>query len=155
MASGEGFVLLPGEARTIRIGSFDVLVHADAERTGGVVSMVETADAEPGAGPPLHIHHDAAESFWVLAGEYRMHVDGRDFRCPAGSFVHVPRGLPHTFSALTAPSRKLNIYSPAAMVGYFDELADALERGVDERELARIAERYSMEIVGPVPEGYV
>ena len=32
-------------------------------------------------GPPLHIHRDAAESFYVIEGEYRFHLDGQDFAC--------------------------------------------------------------------------
>ena len=41
------------------------------------------------------------------------------------------------------------------MVGYFDELAAALDRGAADEELTGIAERHGMEITGPVPEGYV
>jgi glyoxylate utilization-related uncharacterized protein len=106
-------------------------------------------------GPPLHVHRDCAESFYVIDGEYRFHLDGRDFVCPGGSFVYVPAGMTHTFSSLIGGSRKLNVYTPAAMVGYFDELATAIKSGVDEKALDAIAARYSMEIVGPIPEGYV
>ena len=53
-------------------------------------------------------------------------------------------------------SRKLNLYAPAAMVGYFDELAAAISTGVvDPDVLAQIAGRYSMDVIGPVPEGYL
>ena len=93
-------VLLPGEAPVIHVGSFDVFVHADGDTTGGTFSLIETADPDPGSGPPLHIHRDAAESFYVLAGEYVMHIDGRDFRCPPSSFIYIPRGVPHTFRPL-------------------------------------------------------
>ena len=41
------------------------------------------------------------------------------------------------------------------MVGYFEELAAALQSGVDEEGLADIAERYSMTVLGPAPEGYL
>ncbi len=41
------------------------------------------------------------------------------------------------------------------MVGYFDELGEALRHGVDERELGEIAERYGMSVVGPVPETHL
>jgi hypothetical protein len=42
------------------------------------------------------------------------------------------------------------------MVGYFDELAAATIAGrADADELSRIAERYGMEVIGPVPEGYL
>ena len=48
------------------------------------------------------------------------------------------------------------LYTPAAMVGYFDEVAAAAQAGeVDPEVLSQIALRYSMEVVGPVPEGYV
>jgi hypothetical protein len=41
------------------------------------------------------------------------------------------------------------------MVGYFDELALATRAGsVNAEALSKIALRYSMEVLGPVPEGY-
>jgi len=53
-------------------------------------------------------------------------------------------------------SRKLNLYTPAAMVGYFDELAAATKAGhMDPDSLSRMALRYSMDVIGPVPEGYI
>lgn len=151
---GGGLVLLPGEARTIDVGGFAITVHADHAETGSAFSLIETAEGAPG-GPPLHVHRDAAESFYVIEGEYLMHLDGRDFRCSAGSFIYVPSGMPHTFRSLAAGSRKLNLYAPAAMVGYFDDLADAVVRGVDAEGLTKIAARHAMDVVGPVPEGYL
>ena len=130
-------------------------VKADAGRTAGVVSVLE-ADEPPGFGPPVHVHHDTAEVFYVLEGEYVMYLDDREFVCPAGSFVFIPVGAPHGFRVGNVPSRKLNFYFPAAMIGYFDDLAVALRREeVGDDELAEIADTYSMEIVGPPSERYV
>jgi hypothetical protein len=84
-----------------------------------------------------------------------MHVDGRSFVCPAGSFVFVPKGMVHTFRTLDGGSRKLNLYTPAAMVGYFDELAAGIAAGMSEADLDAFAGRYAMDIVGPVPETYL
>ena len=150
-----GLVLLPGEVPPIRVGGFNVHVLATAELTGGAFSLVETAEPEAGGGPPLHIHRDAAESFYVVAGAYEMHVNGRDFHCPQGSFVHVPRGVAHTFRVAEPGSRKLNLYSPSAMEGYFSELGEAMADGLDEDGLAEIAERYNMDVVGPAPQSYL
>lgn len=150
-----GFVVLPGEGRRVDLGGFGVRVKASREQTGGAFSLIETEEAVLGAGPPLHVHRDAAESFYVIEGEYLMHLDGRDFACPAGSFIYVPLGLPHTFKVTTPGSRKLNLYTPAAMEGYFDDLAEALKSGVDEDGLGEIAARYSMDVLGPPPEGYL
>lgn len=152
---GGALVLLPGEARVINVGGFDVTVHADAATTDGLFSLIETGEREPGGGPPLHVHRDCSESFFVLAGAYVMHLGGREFACPAGSFVYVPQGMVHTFRTLETDSRKLNLYSPAGMIGYFDELAAGIAAGMTDADLDPLAERHAMDVVGPVPEGYL
>ncbi len=154
-APGAGFILRPGEGRRIDLGAFTISVKAAETDTDGAFSLLE-AQEPPGFGPPLHIHRDAAEAFYVLEGEYVMFLDDREVSCPAGSFIFIPAGMRHGFRVSAAPSRKLNFYFPAVMVGYFDDLSDALRRAeVDESLLADIARRHSMEIVGPVPESYV
>jgi mannose-6-phosphate isomerase-like protein (cupin superfamily) len=152
---GAAFVLGPAEGRSIDLGAFGVTVKASRDETDGVFSLLE-AEEPAGFGPPLHIHHDAAEAFYVLEGEYDMFLDDREVSCPAGSFVYIPAGMPHGFRVGPAPSRKLNFYFPAAMIGYFDDLSAAVRKSdVDESLLDDVARRHSMEIVGPVPESYV
>jgi len=153
--TGAAFVLGPGEGRPIDLGGFLMSVKATHEQTNGAFSLLE-AQEPAGFGPPLHIHHDAAEAFYVLEGEYIIFFDGREASCPAGSFIFIPAGVPHGFRVGGVASRKLNLYTPAAMVGYFDEVADAARAGeVAPDVLSQIALRYSMEVIGPVPEGYV
>ena len=151
----DGIVLMPGDAKTIDVGGFQALVHATGHETDAAFSLIETIESTVGSGPPLHAHRDAAESFYVLEGRYVMHLDGRDYDCHAGSFVYIPRGMPHTFRVGDAGSRKLNLYTPSAMEGYFEELGEALRAGIDEEELSEIAARYSMDVLGPAPEGYL
>ena len=149
------YVLRPGEGRSIDLGGFRMSVKATDEQTSGAFSLLE-ADEPAGFGPPLHIHRDAAEAFYVIEGEYVIFLDDREFVCPAGSFIFIPAGLPHGFRVGSVASRKLNLYTPAAMVGYFDDVAAATKAGnVDPNQLSDIALRYSMEVIGPVPEGYV
>ena len=153
--AGDAYVLRSGEGRSIDLGVFSMTVKANSDETNGVFSLLE-AEEPPHFGPPLHIHHDAAEAFYVLEGEYLMFLDDREEVCPAGSFIFIPAGMRHGFRVGAAPSRKLNFYFPAAMIGYFDDLSDAIRRAdVDESLLADIARRHSMEVVGPVPESYV
>jgi len=129
-------------------------VKATSADTNGAFSLLE-AQEPPGFGPPLPIHRDAAEAFYVLDGEYIIFLHGRESSCPAGSFIFIPAGIVHGFRVGPLPSRKLNLYSPAAMVGYFDELADVTKAGdVDPAVLSEIALRYGMDVIGPVPEGY-
>lgn len=64
--------------------------------------------------------------------------------------------MPHGFRVGRAANRKLNLYTLAAMVGYFDELSDSIQKGIVEPgELSDIATRHAMEVLGPAPEGYV
>ncbi len=155
MAEPQPYAFGPGEGRQIDLGEFAMTVKASAEETGGVVSVLE-AEEPPGFGPPIHVHHDCAEIFYVLAGEYVMFLEDREVACPAGSFVFIPRGARHGFRVGGVPSRKLNVYLPASMIGYFDDLAVALGReGVEDDELAAIASEHGMEIVGPPSERYV
>lgn len=155
MGSGKAIVLQPGEGRLIDLGGFSMCVKATDEETSGMFTLLE-ADEPADFGPPLHIHHGIAEAFYVLEGEYIIFVEGDEFRCPAGSFIFIPAETPHGFRVGSAASRKLNLYLPAAMVGYFDDLSDAMRQGkADEDRLSEIAARHSLEVIGPVPDGYL
>jgi mannose-6-phosphate isomerase-like protein (cupin superfamily) len=154
-APGAALVLGPGEGRSIDLGNFSMSVKATAVETGAAFALLEAGEPA-GFGPPMHIHHDASEAFFVLAGEYVIFLEDREFRCPAGSFIYIPIGMRHGFRVGEVRSRKLNLYSPAAMVGYFDELSAAITgEEADAPRLDAIARRHGMEVVGPVPEGYV
>lgn len=154
-AAGEGYVLQPGEGRLIDLGGFSMSVKATGDQTDGTFTLLE-ADEPPDFGPPLHIHHGIAEAFYVLEGEYIMFMNENEFRCPAGSFIFIPPEIPHGFRVGNVPSRKLNLYLPASMVGYFDDLSDAMRKGeADPERLSEIGTKYAMEVIGPVPEGYL
>ena len=110
---------------------------------------------QPGAGRSFDLgafRMSVKASAEAPAGQFSF----RESRCPAGSFIFIPAGIPHGFRVGSVASRKLTLYAPAAMVGYFDELAEATKRGdLDPAGLADVARRYSMEVIGPVPEGYL
>lgn len=148
-------MLQPGAGRSIDLGGFLMTVKASMEDTAGAFTLLEATEP-PNFGPPMHIHRDAAEAFYVLEGEYIIFIDDVETRCLAGSFVYIPAGAVHGFRVGDVQSKKLNLYVPAAMVGYFDELASAVASGTaDDVSLGAIAERYGMDVLGPVPEGYV
>ena len=149
------FVLRPRQGRAIDLGTFQMSVKATGESTGGAFSLLEAAEP-PGFGPPLHIHHNAAEAFYVLEGEYIIFLGDDEHMCPPGSFIFIPAGIRHGFRVGSMPSRKLNIYTPSAMVGYFDDLGVAMASGdADPDRLNEIALGHGMEVLGPVPKGYL
>lgn len=130
-------------------------VKASEDVTARAFTLLEATEP-PDFGPPMHIHHNAAEAFYVLEGEYIIFIEDQESRCPAGSFIYIPLGVKHGFRVGSVASRKLNLYAPGVMVGYFDELSAAIADGVaDDKRLGAIATKNGVEVVGPVPEGYL
>src|SRR5690349_20660213 len=119
----DAFIVQPGEGQRLDLGNFEAVVLATAAQTSGEFTLLQIQREPPDFGPPLHLHRDAAEAFYVLEGEYLMHIEDRQQLCPPGTFVYVPRDTPHTFKVVSAvPGKQLNLISPAAMVGFFEEL---------------------------------
>src|SRR5215468_8983884 len=85
----------PGEGQAVWFLDNHMTIKATASSTGGAFGLVESLIA-PGFSPPLHVHHREDESFWVLEGELSMRCGDRTFRACAGSFVFLPRDVPHT-----------------------------------------------------------
>lgn len=152
----QAYVLAPGDGRVLDMGPFHMTVKAWSSETDTALTLLE-ADEPPGFGPPLHVHDDAGEGFYVLSGEYVVYLGSEEHRCPAGTFVWVPAGVEHGFRVGASQSRKLNIYVPAAMEGYFDALAAShtARTSMSDDELTALAARHAMRVTGPVPEGYV
>jgi mannose-6-phosphate isomerase-like protein (cupin superfamily) len=124
----EAFIVQPGAGKRLNLGNFEALVLASAEQTANEFTLLQTQHEPTDFGPPLHIHHDAAEAFYVLSGEYLMFVEDRQERCPPDTFVYVPKGVPHTFKVISRePGTKLNLFSPAAMAGFFEEFVTLSE----------------------------
>lgn len=151
------FVVPPDEGRLLDLGNFEALVIAEGHQTEESFSLIQTRREPPGFGPPLHRHRDAAEAFYVLEGTYLMYTEDKQDLCPPGTFVYVPRGVPHTFKVVSGEAgRKLNLFSPAAMVGFFEALSHAETNGEATPDLLdRIAEEHDMEVLGPVPDSYL
>jgi quercetin dioxygenase-like cupin family protein len=155
--SRRAVIVLPDQAHRLDLGNFEALVLATDAQTSSEFTLLQVEGEPPEFGPPLHLHRDTAEAFYVLEGEYLMYVDDRQQLCPPGTFVYVPRNTPHTFKVVSAlPGRKLVLFSPAAMLGYFEELAAAEMAGtVTPAVLDAIAARNNVEMLGPVPDRYL
>ena len=150
-------IVQPGQGEVLDLGNFEAVILASAASTANAFTLLQTQKEPWQFGPPMHIHHDAAEAFYVLEGRYLMYFEDRQEECPPGTFVYVPRGTPHTFKVVSeSPGKKLNLFAPAAMQGFFEELAAAEATGsVTSDQLDTISGRHHMEIVGPVPDTYL
>ena len=155
-AGTEAQFIAPGEGQQVWFLRNHMTIKATAASTGGAFGLVESLIA-PGFSPPLHIHHREDESFWVLEGELSMRCGDRTFRAGAGSFVFLPRDVPHTFVVEgNTAARMLTLLTPGGGEGVFiDGGRPAGHAGLppetppDIEALKRVSERYGAEIVGP------
>jgi quercetin dioxygenase-like cupin family protein len=145
-------VRAPGEGLSVENplgGLFTFKITSD--ESDGVLTAVETLVARP-EGPPLHVH-EQDEVIYTLAGSLRVKLRETIREAPAGSFVFIPRGTPHTWQKIgVEPLRFLVTIMPAAVAfeEFFKRYAElpAEERGVE--AFARLAtETEAFEVVGP------
>ncbi len=151
--SGEGaraFALGPGEGARLEgpLGG-PITLKARTPETGGAM-MAGELTIPPGDGPPLHVHGNEDEAIYVLEGKlvFRLGDDLHD--SPAGTFVFIPRGKPHTFrNAGGEPARLFIIFAPAGMERFFERMAEEGLRADDRAAFAAMALEVGMEVVGP------
>lgn len=104
---------------------------------------------------PLHAHHDAEESFYVLEGRVEVWSDGVTSEASKGAFIVVPRGTPHALRRLSAdPVRMLTIVSPPGFERVFAAVAAIGEEELlaDPERLASVAAEYGTHVLGDYPE---
>ena len=87
-----------------------VVTKALRSETGGSYGLTENT-VTPRSVPPMHVHADEEEAFYLLEGEIDFLVDGEVINARPGTFTMIPRGAPHTFSVLTEQARFLVIAS--------------------------------------------
>lgn len=146
-----GTVLPPGEGHAILLRGNRVTFKVTGAATGGAYSLTEWVMPGVDAGPPLHIHSDADEAFYIAEGEVTIQMGRQRIRAPAGSSVFVPRGIVHTVMKVgTEPARMLVLLSPAGFEKYWEEMAVLASggRAPDPQAVAALASKYHLELVG-------
>ena len=86
----------PGESRrSLWVLSERIGYKIPSHQTGGAYSLFEVT-TQPGGGPPPHVNHREAESFYVLEGQFEFSSGDESLRVGAGSLLYVPKGTLHT-----------------------------------------------------------
>lgn len=133
-----------GKARAI---GFNVTTFKVATGdTRGALFAMEQDSTKPG-GPPLHLHYDQDEFWYVISGEYVFQVGSDRFQAQGGDCLLGPRGLAHAYAYIgPSPGKLLIGFTPAGkMQGYF-ERPRTPGTYVADKDLYR---QYGMELLGP------
>lgn len=102
-------VVRPGGGH--HVGNVEFLARSrDTPRFNlGVITKQPHSD-----GPPIHLHEEEDDSFYVLEGEITFVVEDDELVAGPGTFVLVPPGVRHTFANRgDTVARMLNIHAPA------------------------------------------
>ena len=152
-------ILMPGEGEAVQIGTttqttFKAVGDWTENRFGLFEHQMDAG--APGASP--HIHKEQLEAFYVLDGVVELHLDGKTFDAPKGTFVNVPENMSHGFrNPYDERATMLIFFTPAIdREEYFRGLADLYADGrkATEDELLDLMNRYDqyeLTVDGSVP----
>jgi mannose-6-phosphate isomerase-like protein (cupin superfamily) len=141
-------VVAAGAGDTVEFLGHTFEFKAGAADTAGAFSVIEIVQRRGGE-PPLHVHHREDEAFCVLSGQMTFHVGDERLVAGPGSFVFLPRGVPHTFTVDgDGEARVLQLAAPPGIERFFREWGD---RPLDPAAMAAALEPYGVELLGPPP----
>ncbi len=129
-------------------------VHVDGDEASGAFDLVEIEGRE-GDMPPLHVHHETDEVFYVLDGRLSLHLPGRSVELGAGDAFLAPHGVPHVYRVESRTARWLGIGAPAGFAEFVRDASDEPvgdgfpDREPDVARVAAAAARHGIELLGP------
>ena len=154
-ASPERAVIVrAGEDRfgeNLLIGGTDAIdCKVSAADTGGALSVFWSETTGKG-GPPLHVHHDQDEWFFVQEGRFVFRVGEEDFPLEPGDSVLAPRGVPHTWANVgEGPGRMVIAFEPAGLMeSFFREVVRPREASPSADQGDRLWRSHGMDVLGP------
>ncbi len=74
----------------------DTLV-VEHRRAPGMDTIALEMTLPVGSAPPLHVHHDLDDTWYILEGEMVVRCGDDEALVGAGHWVSMPRGVPHAF----------------------------------------------------------
>jgi quercetin dioxygenase-like cupin family protein len=150
---GRGFVLGPDDGDAYWwLGSL-TLTKVTRAVTGGAMDIVDHR-VPAGYAPPLHVHADQDEVFYLIDGSLSVRCGDDRWEAGPGSLVFLPRQVPHGFTvSADGPARTLLVNAPAGFADVITELGETTSRLVlpgpdvampDPERVAAVSERHGI-----------
>jgi mannose-6-phosphate isomerase-like protein (cupin superfamily) len=120
-------------------------IHAASADTRGFTLL--EIDAPTGSQPPLHVHREEGEGWFVLDGEITLWVGDETHTLRPGQFLFAPPRVPHTLRMGERGAHYLVI----AREGFeaFVRAVGALDGAPDPGEMTRLAAKHGIDLLGP------
>ena len=119
--------------------------RARHRRRLGLVHM----DKPAGEMPPLHVHHNEDEGFYVLGGELTLYLPGESVTLRAGDFFLAPRGVPHAYEVGARRRAHARVERPVGLRALRDRGRASSTSVSPEILERRVAAEHGIEILGP------
>lgn len=155
MRTSSGFKVTSGEARFgihykmkgITLNTLDIKISR--KDTDNEVAVFEQTGLTPNGGPPLHIHPEQDEWFYVIEGDYLFVVGKDKYQIKAGDTIFLPRKVPHAFVQLSEKGKMIVSYVPAGKMEAFFAVTDKWTSPPSKEEIVQVFADHGMQVVGP------
>lgn len=138
------------------------ILLAENESGDGSYSLLHLT-APPHFETPYHLHETEDEAFYVLDGELTVICDGKKITAGPGSYLFLPRGVPHGFRSTGDTDSHVLIHAmPGGKAGFIGMML-AMATRVDDRHklpqapppdlerLAALCKQNKITVLGPLP----
>jgi quercetin dioxygenase-like cupin family protein len=153
--NNKGFKVASGEARFgvhyrmkgVTINTLDIKISGkDTEKE---LAVFEQTGLTPKGGPPLHIHPNQDEWFYVIEGEYLFQVGEDQYPMKPGDTIFLPRKVKHAFVQLSERGKMIVSYLPAGKMEDFFAITDKWTSPPTKEEIVKVFADHEMQVVGP------
>jgi mannose-6-phosphate isomerase-like protein (cupin superfamily) len=150
----QAFKVAAGDSRgeaTLYVVGDELQVKISSRDTNGAFAVIEDR-CPPQGGPPLHVHFEQDEWWYILEGDFLFQVDGKQFHAGPGDTVFAPRGTKHSFKNVgTSLGHTVVTVVPGGLDEFFEEVSATIPKDAppDLAVIAQLFLKHGMKMLGP------
>ncbi|MBF9219682.1 cupin domain-containing protein [Hymenobacter ruricola] len=95
-----------------RMMGFDLYLKVSGKDSDGQLAVF-SGEYRKHDGPPLHVHYQQDEEFYITEGEFLVQVGEEKFTLRAGDLIFLPRDVPHSFVTLSDTGKMVFMTHPS------------------------------------------
>ena len=123
-------------------------IKVSTKDTDGQFCVYEYVGLEK-VGPPLHIHLNQDEFFYITEGSFLFQVGDERKIMKAGDTVFLPRNIAHTWLQLTDKGKLIYLLQPAGKMEAFFSKMFSIKTSLTQEEVSKVFAAHELRLVGP------
>lgn len=138
----------PDAGKTWNIFGLQIVGKILSDETNGEYAVIQSK-TPPGGGPPMHIHKNEDELFYILEGNYVFICGDSVVNASKGSLVHLPRGIAHSFKNVgDSTGIVINTITPGGFENFFEEIDQLTKDSIPTKsKIEEVASKYNLKFV--------